>query len=242
METGYGSFYRELYQKHWWWRAREEAIVRVLRENAPANGWGHILDIGCGDGLFFDRLSEFGEVEGIESAAEVVTRDGAHRQRIYVGPFDESFQPDKKFGLVLMLDVLEHFPVAVGALEYALSLLQPHGMLLATVPAFKLLWTNHDVINHHVTRYTKTTFRTLASAAGMTIEKERYLFQWTVAAKLARRAVETTLQLSPSNPVIPPKWMNQLLFQFSRAELKTLGALPCPFGSSLLVIGRRSGG
>ena len=66
MDPKYGERYRELYEKHWWWRARTELIVDALHRLRPPQGWKDILDIGCGDGLFFDRLSSFGQVEGVE--------------------------------------------------------------------------------------------------------------------------------------------------------------------------------
>ena len=63
MDPEYGLAYRELYRRHWWWRAREELIVRTLRSlRPPAAGRGTTLDVGCGDGLLFDRLAEFGAV------------------------------------------------------------------------------------------------------------------------------------------------------------------------------------
>lgn len=68
----------------------------------------------------------------------------------------------KDYSLILMLDVLEHLEDPVGALQHAVDLLTPEGTLLITVPAFMALWTNHDVLNHHLTRYTKRSFSNVA--------------------------------------------------------------------------------
>ncbi len=240
MDPQYGQRYRELFQNHWWWRAREELIVDTLRRYQPAHGWGKILDVGCGDGLFFERLSQFGDVEGIEPAGELVsTTTGIQQKRIYIAPFDEHFRPSNRYSLILMLDVLEHLPNPIGALQHALTLLTSAGTVLATVPAFKLLWTNHDVINHHLMRYTKSSFRDLARQAGLLLEMERYFFQWTCPVKLMVRVVEQLFGLRPKLPSVPPHWINQSLYFVSRLEQKTLGALPVPFGSSLLIIGRK---
>ncbi len=239
MDPQYGQRYRELYQNHWWWRAREELIVDTLRRYQPPQGWGKILDVGCGDGLFFERLAQFGDVEGVEPAGELVSATGVHQKSIYIAPFDEHFRPSKRYSLILMLDVLEHLPDPIGALRHALTLLTPGGTVLVTVPAFKLLWTNHDVINHHLSRYSKSSFRDLARQAGLPLETERYFFQWTCPVKLMVRVVEQLFGLQPKIPSIPLRWINQSLYFVSRLEQKTLGALPVPFGSSLLVIGRK---
>jgi SAM-dependent methyltransferase len=238
VDPKYGEKYRELYARHWWWRAREDAVLQTLCVHRPAAGWGRILDVGCGDGLFFDRLLELGDVEGVEPDAALVRSDGPHRARIQIVPFD-SFVSGKPYSLVLMLDVLEHMPDPVAAIAHARSLLIPGGALLATVPAFNLLWTNHDVINHHVTRYRKATFRPLFNRAGLQILEERYLFQWMFPAKLLTRAVERIFALQPSVPSVPPNWINQSLLWISRLERKLLSPVPMPFGSSLMVFANK---
>ena len=69
MDQEYARQYEELYQRHWWWRCRESLILRVLerisREESLAAD-RQILDVGCGNGLFFDKLQRFGKVAGIE--------------------------------------------------------------------------------------------------------------------------------------------------------------------------------
>jgi 2-polyprenyl-3-methyl-5-hydroxy-6-metoxy-1,4-benzoquinol methylase len=239
VDPEYGERYRELYQKHWWWRARTELIVDTLRRLKPAQGWNNILDIGCGDGLFFERLSEFGKVEGVETAPELVNAANPHRNQIHICPFDENFRPGKQYSLVLMLDVLEHLENPVAAMRQALNLLTPEGTLVVTVPAFMSLWTNHDVINHHFIRYKKSTFRELAELAGLRIQRERYVYHWTFPVKLAVRLTERALHARPKAPKVPPAWINEMLYRISRAEQKTLNPLAIPFGSSLMIVGAK---
>jgi SAM-dependent methyltransferase len=239
MRADYRQRYQELYERHWWWRAREAAILDVLHHHQPPQGWSRILDVGCGDGLFFGPLSQFGEVEGVEAASDLVSPYLARSGRVHVCPFDRSFQPGKHYSLILMLDLLEHLPEPETAVQHALTLLEPKGTLLVTVPAFRLLWTNHDVLNAHFTRYTKRSFQELARRAGLRIETARYLFQWTFPAKLAARAGERIFHSRPKPPGVPPRWINEALYNLSRLEERVLGALPCPFGSSLMVMGSR---
>ena len=240
MDAKYGDAYRELFEKHWWWRSRTEFIVEKIRQLTPASGWKRILDIGCGDALFFDRLADFGDVEGVEPAADLVNPKGPHRDQIYVGPFDENFRPGKQYSLALMLDVLEHLDDPAGALRHALELLTPDGVAIVTVPAFMTLWTNHDALNHHRTRYTKKTFRQVAEAAGLKIAEERYLYHWTCPVKLAVRVAEKIVSARPEAPKVPAWFVNEPLYALSRLEQKTVSALPMPFGSSLMVVGRRA--
>jgi hypothetical protein len=136
-----------------------------------------------------------------------------------------------------MLDVLEHLQNPVGALGHALQLLTHDGVVIVTVPAFMTLWTNHDVLNHHLTRYTKRTFNEVADQAGFQIHEERYLYHWTYPAKLLERGIQRLLGSKPTPPQIPGTIINNTLFWLTRVEQGTFGRLSLPFGSSLMVIG-----
>jgi len=242
LDTEYGRHYRELYEKHWWWRTREEAILHVLRRRFGARRNLKILDIGCGDGVFFDRLAEFGDVEGIEPAADVVDPTGPHRARITVAAFDEEFQPGKRYSLILMLDVLEHLDRPAEALRHAAALLEPGGLLLITVPAFQLLWTSHDVLNHHRERFTKTSFRRIARQGGVHVLEARYFFLWLFLVKLITRGMERLAGAKPKVPQAPPPWLNGFLQSLSRADNRLALGAAFPVGSSLLVLATNSVG
>lgn len=194
-----------------------------------------MLDIGCGDALFFDQLTALGEVWGVEPDADLVNDDGPHRHRIHVGPLDATFQPGRRFRLVLLLDVLEHLDDPVGALRQVQALLEPDGRVMITVPAFAVLWTQHDDLNQHRVRYRKDTLARVVEQAGLQVLSARYLFQWLFPAKLVTRAVERSLH-RPAKPAgVPPAWINRMLLDFSRLEEASLGRLRPPFGSSLLM-------
>jgi SAM-dependent methyltransferase len=230
----YAAAYRALYQRHWWWQAREAVLVGEIGGNAPAGGWGRILDVGCGDALFFDELERFGDVWGVESDASLVSEAGPYRSRVHIGGFDASFAAREPFGLVLMLDVLEHMHDPVAALRRVRELLEPSGALLVTVPAFPMAWTRHDDINEHVVRYTRRSLVEVLRAAELDLRSSRYLFHWLFPVKLAVRAVEAMRPGQPAPASIPPRWLNRALWAVSRAEERLLGWTRLPFGTSLL--------
>lgn len=241
MDSQYARDYRDLYERHWWWRAREDLLLTTLRRLRPAGQWGPILDVGCGDGLFFEKLSSLGEVEGIEMDPTGVSPGGKWLDRIHVQSFDETFRPGKRYSLVLMLDVIEHFAEPLPRVRRALDLLADDGKLLVTVPAFLSLWTSHDDLNHHFTRYTKGGLTALLRQAGGDVQQARYFYLWMSPLKLAAHFKELLFPVTPATPGIPPPWLNGLLYGLSRLEQRTVGRLPLPFGSSLLAVcGRAS--
>lgn len=235
MDPEYARRYRDLYMRHWWWRAREHAVLKVLHRHLLPSRRQRILDVGCGDGLFFSRLAEFGEVQGVEPDAALVDPLGPYRSRIRIAPFDANFQSAEPYSVMLMLDVLEHLDNPAEALGHAHSLLEPMGALLVTVPAFQLLWTNHDVINHHRVRYRRGTIGPLLRQTGFMVLEERYWYQWICPIKLAIRLSEGILRRPPRVARVPSQWINRPLYWISRAEQETLGAIGIPFGSTLML-------
>ena len=239
MDPQYAQRYRDLYLRHWWWRGRERVVLRELRRLAPPHGWSRILDVGCGDGLLFRELRRFaGEVEGIEPDATLVTDGGVAGGRVHVRPFDTSFRPGHRYGLILFLDVLEHITDAEAAVDHAVELLEPGGTMLVTGPAFLHLWTTHDDLNRHVTRYDSGRLRDLLGR-GMTVERCRYFYRWMYPAKLLVRAVEAVRRPEPRTPRVPPAYINRALRAISVAEEVLLRDVPMPFGSSLLAVARK---
>ncbi len=207
---------------------------------APRGAAARILDVGCGSGLFFNRLAQFGEVSGVETDVTMRTGNATIDDRISWGPLEE-LADDSPFTCILMLDVLEHMTDPVGALCQARARLAPDGILIATVPAFQALWTQHDDLNQHVRRYSKRSFRPLLTQAGFRVELLRYFFHWTFPAKLLVRATEAVGRPSPS-PSVPPVLLNRALYLATRLEQWCFGKLPMPFGSSLLSVAVADGG
>lgn len=238
MEADYSAAYARLYREHWWWRVRETILVEKLRELLKGMPTARILDVGCGEGVFFDALEEFGCPEGLESDRAAVERSGRWRSRIVVGELDVTFVPGHPFDLILMLDVLEHVQHPEPVLRRAVDLLTPAGRVLATVPAFDCLWTSHDDINHHVKRYTSKEIRALMNRAGLRVDETHYLFQSLVVPKLLVRAKEALAPARGGIPRIPSPAINRALQAWFRSEHAVAGWLP--FGSSVMAVAQRA--
>lgn len=63
--------------------------------------------------------------------------------------------------VTLLMDVLEHVDAPAVLLEQAFSLMNSHGCLLVTVPAYRWLWSSHDVALGHRDRYTRARLKEL---------------------------------------------------------------------------------
>jgi 2-polyprenyl-3-methyl-5-hydroxy-6-metoxy-1,4-benzoquinol methylase len=239
VDPTYGERYRQLHEHHWWWRAREKLVLAELDRLRPEAGWYRALDVGCGDGLFFGQLRQYADiVEGVEPDERLVSEARRAEGSVHLRTFDATFYPGCRYDLVVFLDVLEHMEDPAAAVRHASTLVEEGGVVLVTVPAFRHLWTTHDDLNHHVTRYTMGELVELLSVA-FTVEKARYFFRWVHPAKVAQRGMEALRRPAPSTPSLPPKFVNRALYALSRGEETLLGRVPLPMGSSLLAIARK---
>lgn len=245
MDPEYARIYRRLHAEHWWFRARHRFLFRELWRRSPEGGFGPILDVGCGDGLFLPALERIGEPEGLEPDESIVSDETRRRWPFHLRSFDDAFaagENRERFGLVGLFDVLEHLDDDAAAARTAFRVLRPGGLFVLTVPALDWLWTHHDDVNHHRRRYARGELRGRLATAGFEVESVRYLFHWLVAAKLAVRWKERLL--GPSDlPGVPPEPLNRLLYAACVAEQETLGRLPAPLapplGSSLFAVARK---
>lgn len=239
MHAAYAAQYRALWQRHWWWRSRESLLLSWITRLQRRFPIQRILDVGCGDGLFFEELERFGHVEGLEPDATLVT-DPRWQSRIRREPLGPEVQRSSPYDLVLMLDVLEHIADDRDALDSAFRAIRPGGCLLLTVPALPWLWSRHDEANAHHRRYTLRGLRRRLEAAGFTVDVIRYFFFWTVGPLLVRRWLAPTGAGTAEYAVpIPPEPINRALAFMSRCEHAVGQLVRWPLGSSLLAVARR---
>src|SRR5262249_24604101 len=145
MQAPYAAEYRRLYHEHWWWRSREAILLDLLLDLFPGRDDLDVLDVGCGDGLFFPQLERFGRVRGIELDLGLLDPDGPYRSLISTCPLgDPAYRGDGwEFDLVTALDVIEHIEDDRAAVSEMVRMLRPGGVLVITVPAFQALWAHH---------------------------------------------------------------------------------------------------
>lgn len=233
MDPGYAAAYRELYERHWWWRAREAFLLERLRAAADGGIGRRILDVGCGDALFFEELAAFGTVRGVEPDADVLS-EGPWRTAIHAGTL-ETYSAEGPFDWILMLDVLEHIETPRATLARARELATDGASLFLTVPAFESLWTRHDDLNHHFTRYDRSSLAAVLSDTGWEMAESEYFFHWLAPLKLLVRLKESLVKGDPEVESVPPRPLNALALVASTFERRLLSWLPIPFGTSLYV-------
>ncbi len=240
MDPRYGARYARLYREHWWWRAREEYLTRLLDRTIGPNGAGETFDFGCGDGLFFPILQRYGSEppRGLEHDASLLDPAGEWFDRITTGPLVDDPSERARYRLVVALDVIEHIEHPEPVMAMLRARLRPGGWFIATVPAFDELWTSHDDVNHHYRRYRLRDLEALVRGSGLTIVESRYFFVWVAIAKWLVACKERVIRPVVTPPEVPAAPVNAIALSLTRLEQRVLGERHPAFGSSAIVVAR----
>jgi len=236
----------EVEERHWWYQGRRRIVGEVVRAlELPSSA--EILDAGCGSGRNMVDLAPLGAVTGVE----IAQASAEHARARGVGEVVEAsltelpFAADS-FDLAVCLDVIEHIEEDRVALSELRRVVRPTGALLVTVPAYQWLWSEHDLINHHVRRYTRRTLDEVAASAGWTTVWTTYFNSWLLPVAAVHRRL-SRLRQSFDEPVsdlqLTPERMNSVLEQPLRFEAWLIArGRRLPAGLSLMAVFREGSG
>ena len=159
----------EVEEKHWWFSARRELLLALLRRWVPSGR--RLLDVGCGTGFLLGAAREDWEVWGLDPAPGgrgVLSCARPHARQCRARCPTSGTGKFPAADAICFFDVLEHLEDDVGRLRGAASNLAADGLVLATVPAYQWLWSAHDTSHHHYRRYTTERLGAAFQAAGLT--------------------------------------------------------------------------
>lgn len=169
---------------HWYYRSKARAIVQLLGANSSET----VLDVGAGSGVFVRELVRIGRCRAATCIDPGYERDHAER----IGGVRIEFQRDGVYrgeDCVLFVDVLEHVRDDVGLLRRYTGELKADAVVLVTVPAFRFLWSGHDVFLKHERRYTLHGLEQVVRRAGLRVERSRYFYASIFPAVAVARLV-----------------------------------------------------
>ena len=210
---------------HWYYQSKKVPLLRYIKEVYAKTGKPiNLIDLGSGSGFFmyeaYEALPEFiGQIYLVDTGYSEDEMNPTKGQRFQ----KQHFLPDKiENGLVVMMDVLEHLPDDKAMLDDIKKRSVGVNHFFITVPAFKSLWSGHDVYLGHYRRYTTTMLEDVLKATGMTTKRCYYLYGtifplvWLVR-RLGNKTYKPKTSLKPA-----PTPVNALLKFWNTLEANTM--------------------
>jgi SAM-dependent methyltransferase len=101
-------------------------VMRRIRQHSP-NG-GRLLDIGCNTGIFLDEAAKSFEVMGVE-LSKWAAAEASKRHAVNMVPVSH-LEVTKKFDVVTLFGVIEHFDNPIQELHAIARVLKPGGLFV----------------------------------------------------------------------------------------------------------------
>jgi SAM-dependent methyltransferase len=108
---------------------RDLQLIRRLIAERPATA--SVLDIGCGNGDFLAGLPAALAKFGIEPSV-AAARQAASRGIVIASGSLTDLEPERRFDVITLIDVIEHVPDPSALLDLAARHLQPGGVIIVS--------------------------------------------------------------------------------------------------------------
>lgn len=219
---------------------RPDRLMSALEPHAPRLASpGKVLDFGCGDGKFLNRMKARGwETYGIEPSTDAPFRK---HHRLLDVPQDGSFD------FVVLNHVLEHLLDPLNTLQQLAGSLRDGGILFVSTPRLDTLPLHRDLKyclsgHRHVVSFSEICLRGLLARAGFDtiarIDAHALDEAFTGGQPLRLRLVATRTARPPALPARPLSAAVRALTGYAAAERGLAGRMwwyvPVRFRAALI--------
>jgi 2-polyprenyl-3-methyl-5-hydroxy-6-metoxy-1,4-benzoquinol methylase len=235
---GSASFYNWITSQPNYYTETRWEYSKMIDLLSKEKGKLKLLDVGCGDGQFFDRIVKNKNLNvapyGLDptiGSVDICKSKGHNAFCMTVQEF-KSFYNESDFDVVTAYHVLEHIADPKNFLTALTDLINPAGAVYISTPYspmdFELEW--YDVLNHpphHMGRWNLKSYKKIAEVLGL--EMEVFMPEATSFVKSAITSflfsiygpVKTKAKIKILKGILkhPFKFMNHLLRQSMRSRI-----------------------
>lgn len=213
----------------WWYKAKNNLLNHILKKFIKTSNL-NVLEIGPGLGNNLKTLSKYGTVDVLETDEDFIDYLKNTNQLKKGHIFKSLDEVNKKYDLIVMLDVLEHIENSKEFMLNLKEILLTDSKIIIGVPAYESLWSVHDEELLHFRRY---NWQLLKEETKHFMILKKYGFNFLL---LPVRYLQVKLS-KPTSINSTGAILNSLMYSVSRLEmiLTKIGLNP-KFGISLYVV------
>lgn len=236
----------EVERRHWFYAGKRQVVRHWIQRLHPLQPDHLLADCGAGTGLFAAEMTPHCRVLAIDDYEEslAIARKNLGAERVRKGSCKQLPLDDASVDVVTALDVIEHVEEDRAAVREFARVVRPGGIVVITVPALMLLWSDWDVALHHFRRYTRSSLLAVIPPEQFEVVCCQYVnvaaFPLVLAVRKFRALKErfgAKIQRR-SEDAIPPAPINALL-RWSFVSLACQNIIRFPAGVGLLAVLRR---
>ena len=243
---------RDMQERHFWYRGRHRFLLAAVNRYLPKSRKPiSAIDLGGGVGGWVSYLARqrrecFAPLALADSSMAALTLAAS-----VLPPTALRYQIDlmqlhmhEEWDVAFLLDVIEHVPDDLGALQQAREGLKAGGYLFVTTPAFPQFWSYNDDIVQHLRRYRRSDYVRLAQQSGLELCFANYFMFFLSPLYLLARMKFGLATMTPAQKKeltirqhkVPPAPINNLLSAIFVAESPLGHWLRFPWGTSILAV------
>jgi len=233
------------FEKEYWWHRGRLDLLDTLVKGYTKGKKLKILEIGCGTGEVTEYLKKYGDVTGLDFSMDAIKfcrqrkLKNIYKKDIVTTKIKDFIAKHGKFDLIVTLDVMEHIREDILVFGKIKQLLTKKGVYIATVPAYKFLWSEHDESLHHVRRYHSLEMLKKLENTGFTILKKTY-FVSTMFPVIAFFRLWNNFFTRNEHPQTSymelPTILNDLMYKILKFEAKTIERFNLPAGTTIVTV------
>lgn len=231
--------------EYWWFVARREILVALIKKFVPPKS--KVLDTGGGTGFIAELLQKSYDVTVVDQSEEAIKICNAKHLTAHRASHCQIPFPDQSFDAVICFDSLYHRdsqPVE-NSLSEMNRVTKPGGFLILAEPAYSWLSGRGGELDHTARRFTKNGLESLVLRQKMSIRQTGYfntfLFPLIALARLWDRialSIGIRRESRTDFETLPP-FLNRIFRYIFQSEKKAVLAGGFPFGVSVYCVAQK---
>lgn len=229
------EYFGEKGDKFFWFVGKHELLNKLAEGHGP---FDKVLNVGCGVGEEVSKFSALGKVVSADIDSFSVNYAKKYTEAVRTNACNLSFKSDT-FDCVIVSDVLEHIEDDSLAMDEIIKVTKPGGLIVASVPAIRFLFSPHDLALKHYRRYSRRELLDLCKDLQIVRIEYWNFFSFLIVAPF--RLIKKLLnQPSRPDPTKLPEPINRVLLSLLRTENEIIAkGNSLPVGLTLVVLCRK---